>query len=415
MRDVPSAHVLLLVALVTGCGGETGGTADRSSEAVVRDSAGVRIVESTAPAWGPGEAWTIDPVPALQIGVVEGEEAYQFTSIWTAVRHPDGRVAVVDAGTSEIRIFGADGGHVSTMGGRGEGPGEFRRIPFIRWALPDTMVAWDPSGRRLSWFDARGQLIRDQSLIALLTEKPVQTLGRSPMAWQLAPDAKLLAVGSGIEMDGDWRRGFFRPTIVDPTTEAVIPLIQYAIEDDIASSVGSVANPFAHYSTPAVRVEPFTVFVAAGPRWELIGYGLDGSITEIVRAAVPRVPITSQIIETERGLLRDRAAGRESSPAPYLDAFRMFLIPDSLPAISGVMADAVGNLWASRRMPRQSPPAAWVLDVVDQDGRWLGAVSRPEDIVSIFEIGDDYLLAHWRDDLSVSYVRVYRIRKPGQL
>ena len=156
------------------------------------------------------------------------------------------------------------------------------------------------------------------------------------------------------------------------------------------------------------------MFVAAGPRWELIGYGLDGSITEIVRAAVPRVPIASQIIETERGLLRDRAAGRESSPAPYLNAFRMFPIPDSLPAISGVMADAVGNLWVSRRVPRQSPPVASVLDVVDQDGRWLGAVSRPEDIASIFEIGDDYLLAHWRDDLSVSYLRVYRIRKPGQ-
>ena len=43
-----------------------------SSTYTMRDSAGIKIVESSGPAWGPGEAWRLSQEPVLTIGVEEG-------------------------------------------------------------------------------------------------------------------------------------------------------------------------------------------------------------------------------------------------------------------------------------------------------------------------------------------------------
>ena len=42
----------------------------------------------------------------------------------------------------------------------------------------------------------------------------------------------------------------------------------------------------------------------------------------------------------------------------------------------------------------------------DADGRMLGLVETPE-IVTVFEIGEDYILGEGTDDLGVEYVRVW--------
>ncbi len=66
------------------------------SKFTVRDSAGVQIAESTAPAWAPGEAWTVGGEPAVHIGAIDGREEYQFTIIAGVWRVPDGGFVVAD-------------------------------------------------------------------------------------------------------------------------------------------------------------------------------------------------------------------------------------------------------------------------------------------------------------------------------
>jgi len=65
----------MVLAAVAGCVSET----QPPESYTVRDSVGVRIVESTGPAWEPGESWSVGEEPALHIGVVQGAEEYQFT------------------------------------------------------------------------------------------------------------------------------------------------------------------------------------------------------------------------------------------------------------------------------------------------------------------------------------------------
>lgn len=87
----------------------------------VSDSAGVRIVDNVRAPEGSRLGWTIGPEPTVSIGVVEGDETYMLNRVTDATRLSDGRIVVVNSGTSEMRVFGPTGAvaasHSSTRPG----------------------------------------------------------------------------------------------------------------------------------------------------------------------------------------------------------------------------------------------------------------------------------------------------------
>lgn len=78
----------------------------------------------------------IGDAPILQIGVREGRVEEQFHIITNVVALGDTALAVVDAGALELRFFSLGGGYLGSMGGSGDGPGEFRTIS-ASWAHPE--------------------------------------------------------------------------------------------------------------------------------------------------------------------------------------------------------------------------------------------------------------------------------------
>jgi hypothetical protein len=120
--DVPFRSTLLLVLVsAQAC---AGGAAEPA--AVTRDSAGIRITESARPAWTAEETRRLSAEPVLVIGRVEGGGSDLFHGILATRRLSDGRIVVVNRGTSELRFFDGTGRYLSSAGGEGEGPGEFR-------------------------------------------------------------------------------------------------------------------------------------------------------------------------------------------------------------------------------------------------------------------------------------------------
>src|ERR1051325_349587 len=71
----------------------------------------------------------IGPRPTLVLGAGGAPET-EFFRIRAAWRLNDGSVAVVDGGTSEIRVFSPRGVYRYSFGRTGEGPGEFRNIDW---------------------------------------------------------------------------------------------------------------------------------------------------------------------------------------------------------------------------------------------------------------------------------------------
>ena len=129
----------------------------------VRDSAGLQISESPIPAWEEGQGWIIGDEPTLSIGALDGPEEYLFDRIDKAFLLSDGRIAVSNWRPSAIRFFSGDGTFLSSVGGAGEGPGEFRSIQMWR-GIADTLMVYDARLLRVSAFGPHGGFVASASL-----------------------------------------------------------------------------------------------------------------------------------------------------------------------------------------------------------------------------------------------------------
>ncbi|MEJ2203528.1 MAG: 6-bladed beta-propeller [Gemmatimonadota bacterium] len=94
--------------------------------------------------------------PTLQIGVLDGDPDYLFERIVSTLHLPSGRIAVSDAGASEVSVYGPDGTFIRRWGGRGGGPGEFRALSRIYSGGDGSILALDAWTGRVSVFDTSG-------------------------------------------------------------------------------------------------------------------------------------------------------------------------------------------------------------------------------------------------------------------
>src|SRR5690606_39847841 len=122
--------------------------------ATVTDSAGIRIVTSTAPAWAEGRGWSVDTIPELVIGDERTLPSVLLVGITAARRLDRGGYLVTTAVDALIRWFDRNGAEQRRAGGSGTGPGEFRDIelPGING---DTLILWDTRLERITRVDRK--------------------------------------------------------------------------------------------------------------------------------------------------------------------------------------------------------------------------------------------------------------------
>jgi hypothetical protein len=81
----------------------------------------------------------------------------------------------------------------------------------------------------------------------------------------------------------------------------------------------------------------------------------------------------------------------------------------TFPAYFYLQADEVGNLWVQEYSALIGEGRVW--SVFDPAGVYLGDVEMPERF-RVFQIGEGWVLGHWRDADDVEHVRLYPITKP---
>lgn len=401
------AHLLVAgAAVVGGCEAAT----DPAPTVTVRDSAGIEIVESPAPLLGP-DAWIVGPEASLEIGVVEGDQPYVFTRVWDATRLPGGRLAVVDEMTMEIRLFDPDGTHVRTFGGGGSGPAEFGGPAFVEAVDDSTIVAWDGGNQRMSWFRVDGALIDQVALGPTLSELGVFPF-RNGLVWEIDAGGSLLSTGPARpERAEGLRDSFRRVVLVADRGDLVhdfgrVPSGQSFVVRTERASIG-VGNPFAP-STRAALAPDGRVAIGDDEGWEIRLHEPTGPTARIIRPVVPRLPVTPELEQAGRDRAADMAERSPLTLRQAEEAYAAIPLPDSIPAIASIMT--VGEeLWVGRRVGRWFEVGDH--HVFDPDGRWITTVTIPAEIERILELGEDYLLAHVRDELEVSYLRMYGIER----
>lgn len=101
---------------------------------------------------------------------------------------------------------------------------------------------------------------------------------------------------------------------------------------------------------------------------------------------------------------------RPEAREPLRRAADAIPVPDSVTGLVFLKVTAQGRIWASE----VRPPTDAVLDwsVYDLDGRPVARIRTPARFEP-FEIGPDYVVGRYRDDLDIDYIRVYALEKPA--
>jgi hypothetical protein len=403
--------VLTSVLVLGGCGDRA---VDRAvaAEPTVRDSAGITIVENTAPLWGAGQGWRLSVAPVTEIGMLEGAEEYQLDQVRHAARLADGSVAIADGGSQRIRLYDAHGRHLRDLGGRGGGPGEFEGLSMVRPFRGDSIAAWDGRQKRLTVFDGSGQVGR------VWVVDGVSGMMAPAVGWftdgslALMPGMDPMALAAAEPGERRETRRYLRASVAD----GVATLVEIPGRDEVvyreATSFGTRTVLFGRGAFAAARDD---LFVAGeSGRFEVVVHEADGSVDRIIRVLAEPRAVTSE----ELAAARERAmeARRESARLFAQQLGRAMPEEDRLalpsrdthPFFDHIELDATGHLWV--REPAADPDAARRWQVFDPEGRWLGAVDTPRGL-RVTEIGDDHILGIHRDEYEVEYVRMYAIHR----
>jgi hypothetical protein len=125
-----------------------------------RDSAGVTILTSDHPLWADGHGWTIESVPLLSIGDVDGDPRYTLDRVLWPQRLTDGRIVAPNTRSGILTIYDAAGQYLTELGGQGEGPGEFLFMGHVTAGVGDTIQVYDADLNRITIFGPDGRLRR---------------------------------------------------------------------------------------------------------------------------------------------------------------------------------------------------------------------------------------------------------------
>lgn len=399
--EAPSPAFLLLIPLLIGCD-EAGGRPN----AVVRDSAGVTIVENPAPNAIP--TYSVSG-PLLEIGEVAGAEEYELHDVAGVVRLSDRRIAVATGGI-EIRWFDAAGAFQQRSGGEGDGPGEYRRIRYLRALTGDSLLVFDSGTRRVSVLAPDGTYVRGR------------VLGQD----ETTPRT----------VAGALRDGTLLTRAVLETPPASTPM--YRTRMEFAVSTGDTAHPLRRYPGPEaalhadeggggigsvfISVLPFarSVHAAAGPDHFFVGssdtYEIDvwdgERLVRIIRVDAPLVEVTEDLrqeyitAELDRSLRAAQERGRPfDEPAARRQLNDQRYAP-AVPAFDGLLATEDGGLWVKAFvLPSADPrPERWT--IFDRDGRMAGVIDLPPGFTPMY-VEQDTVLGVLIGDLDVPYVRGY--------
>lgn len=402
MRAPPSGRILLLAVLGLACGREGADTTPGAlSEPAVRDSAGVRIVESEGM---PAAQWRVDGEPLFTVGWDEGGPAFTWPQSGRIL--PDGGALVGEFGEGTIYRLGPDGAVLETWGRKGEGPGECQGFDAIL-LRGDSILVSD------------GRLLR-ATLIA-----PDGSVRTTPL-----PSGSYLHHVSGVLSDGRFLLvpGDGYSGVAETRAEWVFqaqPILAVAPEGGVVDTLAELPHLRRWYGTRGASPGPVQVKGRAGGfaegfAWarsderEVRWYDGTGRLVQVARWDEERVPLTSEWRGEMRRIYEDayRSSGsaeafvtaqlatleeglnRHEGPLPYWDRFRV---------------DRVGNVWLSDYTLPGQPSDRW--RVVARDGTVRGWVDL-RGVTAILDITYDRILGVRRDDLDVPAVMMFALIKP---
>ena len=309
-----------------GCAGEQSAG---EAAGVVRDSAGIRIVDLSGA-----------PSPSMRALEVDGAWLKEFNlevgQLADVVPLPGGGAVLLDELSGTISVLDRAGQRLLEFGRLGEGPGEFSPHGGVSWVLvtDSSLVIPDNQLQRMTEFSLEGEVLKIDPMPGSGADGGL-VIG---VDWRAHPDGGI--VFRALSSTGDrilWSHEGVVETlhafeVPDPTSSDLLPPV--ALWD-----VGVTAELVLGRSDRG-RIEkriPGDVSPLWVARWE----DERAELTARDRAHLEELLLTSS-----------EAGWTGSLPAEERDRIlRSVALPDSVPVIASVLADRMGRTWIQGATP----------------------------------------------------------------
>jgi hypothetical protein len=350
----------------------------------------------------------VSALPFLSIGAEDKGPAYQLDRVFGAVRLPDGRIAIGNTSTSELRLYDAGGRFLTSASRRGAGPGEFDATEsIVPRVFGASLLANDLSHARVNRYDFAGKVMPQITLKSIpgAVQSIIQaTAGSSLVASVTASPILQGAAGQRLVTR-------YRYAVYDSTGMQRAALFELPSRERIVHTFnGSTRFPYIPFSpAPIVAASADKVYLIRGSAPVIEVWSLAGKRTGTITWKAQQTAVRDVWARWRQAELD--AETRQTSKLFYEDFFSDRLPrPEYVPVAEAMHVDPAGRLWIVRERLRWEP--ARRCDVLDAAGRFLGSVVLPPN-VSLFQVGADFVLGRARDADDVEQVQLYRLTAVG--
>jgi len=392
------------------------GSSAAATAQVTRDSAGIRIVENSKPAWAPGREWRLSENPILVLGDGNAVDD-RLGRIVGVTRLSDGRVVVADQSTLQLKFFDTSGRRLKSVGGKGQGEDQFRDFRAASRLAGDSIVV--DALEKASVFAPSGSFVRS------ITVGPFP-----PGALQTPFAATVGRFENGHAIVADFPQGQHAPAVRQWVDSSSLVLVDGS--GAVVRSLGKA--PAVLFVAGASRAEPMdlgpqAVFASSGRsfywgfnnEYNIRVYDADGKLQRLIRRSwTPRRLTSREVDDYVDGWLQMWSKKTGVERDAERKEMRGKTYPEFLAPYSAIVATSAGDLWV-REPDLTGAPGCWCLagvstvpikwSVFDADGRWLGDVTVPPRFTPL-EIGADYVLGRSRAADNVVRAVMYRLDKP---
>lgn len=339
-------------------------------------------------------------VEEVAIGALDGAEEYLFGRVGDLAVDADGGIYVFDGQVPALRYYDSNGDYVRTLGGRGEGPGEYMDASLgvgVRRS-DGRVVMRDPRNMRLNVYNPDGSPSESWRVESGLFTQQATALDDS--------DHMYLKILTGQPKPNEpWPMAVLHMDHLGQVLDTIVP--------PTLPNEPSGVSPFSKIWTVS---RSGGLLVGVNDRYVIHHYRPDGTVLRIVREIEPV------------GYAPEEKAEREARDAWMIRTQGQFMtsdlppVPDFKPFFRTILVGEDGRIWVRRswqaekgeavQAPAQPgreppPPTSWrepaVYDVFEADGSFLGSVRLPPRVsVSVFR--GDLVWGVRRGEFDESYV-----------
>lgn len=334
----------------------------------VGDTTFVRIVS--------GSVWDgrIQATEELAIGDFEGPDEYTFGMILEMTPDEAGALYLFDGQVPALRYYDPEGDFVRTLGGEGEGPGEYHDAALGLAIRSDgRLLMRDPRNARINVYEPDGSYSDAWPVASGLFTNDAMTVDTA--------DHVYLKILMGRPQENEpWPVGLLH---LDETGAILDTIPPPAIEGEPTDAPNGMFLPRKQWAM--TRLGQIVIGVSDDYRFEI--RNPDGSVIRVEKAwtAVELGP-------EEKAEWQALLDWRWEEQGQFMTA-PMRPVPDRKPAYGDISAGIDGTIWirlhvpaekrepTSERGPEDPPPITWVeprvYDVYESDATYLGQVQVP--------------------------------------